>query len=154
LEPHYSNEQQPQLEVKSFFHLGMLIHHIIGEGKETYLSVFKNPALAVNFTTEMTVETGFFFTGIFWYETLVYHGRKFRLLQKYYAFEYAPGLPGFIALIPFLAGQFEVPGEEKYVKFARKIQDGEWFIVDDETRDEAGLVHLPIRIEEAARRSN
>jgi hypothetical protein len=123
LEPHYSGVREPQIEVKSFFHLGMLIHYIIGEGKEAYLSVFREPALAATYADEMTTETGLFFTGVFWYETLAYHARKFRLLQKYYAFEYAPGLPGFIALIPFLTEQFEIPGEEHYPKFARKIED-------------------------------
>jgi hypothetical protein len=53
-----------------------------------------------------------------------------------------------------LTEQFEIPGEENYVKFARKIQNGEWFIVDDEIYDESQPVHLPIRVEEAAMRSN
>ncbi len=154
LEPHYSGERAPQLEVKSFFHLGMLIHYIIGEGKETYLSVFHKPALAASFAGEMTTETGFFYTGVFWYETLVYHARKFRLLQKYYAFEYEPGLSGFVMLIPFITEQFEIPGEEKYVRFARKIDDGEWFIVDDEGREKPQPAHQPICVEGATARSN
>ena len=83
LEPHYAGERQPQIETQTFFHLGMLIHYIIGEGKEAYLSVLDKPSLAASYASEMTTETGFFFTAVFWFETLSYHARKFRLLRKY-----------------------------------------------------------------------
>ncbi len=149
LEPHYSGGREPRVGVKSFFHLGMLIHYIIGEGRETYMSVFREPALAAPYADEMTIETGLFFTGVFWYETLAYHARKFRLLQKYYAFEYVPGLSGFVMLIPFLIDHLETPGEELYPRFARKIEDGEWFIVDDELREEEQPAPLPVCAEGA-----
>jgi hypothetical protein len=136
LEPHYAGERQPPVETQTFFHLGMLIHYIIGEGKETYMSVLGKPHLAASYAGEMTTETGFFFTAVFWFETLSYHASKFRLLRKYYAFEHLPGLPGFIAMLPFLSEQFEIPGEEKYPSFARKIENGDWFIVDDEGGEE------------------
>ncbi|MCI0661273.1 MAG: hypothetical protein L0220_09395, partial [Acidobacteria bacterium] len=101
------------------------------------------------YADEMTIETGLFFTGVFWYETLAYHARKFRLLQKYYAFEYVPGLSGFVMLIPFLIDHLETPGEELYPRFARKIEDGEWFIVDDELREEEQPAPLPVCAEGA-----
>src|SRR5262249_52637183 len=128
----------------TFFHLGMLIHTIIGEGKEAYLAVLEKPSLAAPYAGKMTTESGLFFTAVFWFETLVYHARKFRLLRKYYAFEHAPATPGFAVLVPFLIEQFEIPGEEHYPSFARKIDNGDWFIVDDEARDEPLASSLPV----------
>jgi hypothetical protein len=144
LEPHFAEGRKSQIEAQSFFHLGMLIHSIIGEGKEAYLAVLEKPSLAASYAGEMINESGLFFTAVFWFETLVYHARKFRLIQKYYAFEHAPATPGFAALVPFLTEQFEIPGEEQYPCFARKIENGDWFIVDDEGRDEESASSVPV----------
>jgi hypothetical protein len=154
LEPHYQGERQPRIETQTFFHLGMLIHYIIGEGKEAYLSVLDKPSLAAVYASEMTAETGLFLTAVFWFETLSYHASKFRLLRKYYAIEHLPGLPGFIAMIPFLTEQFEIPDEEKYPSFARKVEDGEWFIVDDERRKEQPVTHSSLSVNSVTARLN
>jgi len=131
LEPYYFGKQEPQIKVETLFHLGMLIHHIIGEGKETYEAVFAAPARAATFTSEMKTETGLFFTGIFWLEKLAFHASKNRLLLKFYEFGYEPGLSGFLTLIPFLREQLGDPYEEHFPIFARRITDGGWFTVEE-----------------------
>lgn len=130
LEPYFFGEQTPKIEVESFFHLGLLIHYIIGQGQTAYEHMLNNPADAAQLAGQMTLESGLLYTGIFRYELLVYHARKARLVQRITPTDYAPGLPGFLALIPFLTQQFEVEGEEDLPSFARTIADGVWYVVE------------------------
>jgi hypothetical protein len=131
LEPFYQGGREPRIELETLFQVGMLLSHLIALGQETFQAVFDDPARAASHVRTMTTETGLFLTAVFWYEKLAFHARKFRLLRRYYALGYIPGLSGFLMLSPFLAAQFEVPGEEHYPTFVRRISDGEWLLVDE-----------------------
>ncbi len=122
---------EPWLDAEPLFQQRMLIHHIIAEGQATYEAVSRDPAKAAGFVAQMTDETGLFLTAIFWPETLAFHARKFRLLQRFVVLEYLPGPSGFLKLVPFLRRQFEVAGEEQYPSFVRRVSDGEWLLVSD-----------------------
>jgi Lipase maturation factor len=135
VEPYYLGEREPRIGLETLFQVRMLIQHIIGEGKATYDAVYRDPALAAGFAGQMTEETGLFLTGLFWPETLAFHARKFRLLQRFHVLEYLPGLSGFLMMVPFLRRQFEVPGEEQYPSFVRRISDGEWLLVGEPGRE-------------------
>jgi hypothetical protein len=130
LEPYYLGDREPRIELETLFEVGMLVSHIIAEGRETYEAVFHDPARAASLVPAMTAQTGLFLTAMFWYDKLVYQARKFRMLRRYFALDHRPGLPGFVKLIPFLAQQFEVPGEEHYPNFVRRISDGEWILIE------------------------
>ena len=131
LEPFWLGDKQPSIDLPSFFHVGLLIGHVIASGKDVYESVFREPVVAASFVSAVTAESGLFLTAIFWHEKLAFHARKFRMLQRCYALEAMPALSGFLTLIPFLAGQFEVPGTECYPTFTRRVSDGDWLLVDD-----------------------
>jgi hypothetical protein len=93
--------------------------------------VLYEPSVTASFASALTAESGLFLTAIFWYEKLAFHARKFRMLRRYYALDYLPGLSGFLKLIPFLADQFEMPGTECYPTLVRRVRDGEWRLLDD-----------------------
>jgi hypothetical protein len=69
------------LDVKTHYHLRLLTHHIIGEGKAVYDAVIRDPALAVGHAPRMTMQSGNFFHAIFRYELLVYQSQKLRMLE-------------------------------------------------------------------------
>jgi hypothetical protein len=128
LEPFYVGGQEPRIDLETHFQMNMLIAHLIAQGEGVAETVYREPARAPSLVATMTNETGLFLTAVFWYEKMAYLARKFRLLRRYYALEYMPGLTGFLLLIPFLAEQFEVPGEEVYPTFVRRTSDGEWLL--------------------------
>jgi hypothetical protein len=131
VEPFWLGDKQPRVECETYFELGLLMSHIIAQGKEIYESVFHDPSLAVTHVPVLTPESGLFLSAIFWREKLAYHARKFRMLRRCYALDYLPGLPGFMKLIPFLAEHFELPGTECYPTFVRRVSDGEWQVLAD-----------------------
>jgi hypothetical protein len=131
VEDYWQESGATRPEIESFFHLGMLFHHIIGKGQAAYEAVARNPALITQNTNEVTPQSGLFFWALFCHETLVYHARKFRVLEVLGALPYARGLPGFLALIPFLQGQFMDGDDTVLPSLARKIKDGTWFVVEN-----------------------
>lgn len=72
---------KPELPVTSYFHLGMLAHHIIGLGRETYEKVYADPPSAAAYVDAMTMESGAYYLALFRYEAFVFQARKQRLLQ-------------------------------------------------------------------------
>lgn len=69
------------LDVKTHYHLRLLTHHIVAEGKEAYDAVIRDPKLAVGHATTMTMHSGNFFHAVFRYELLVYQSQKLRMLE-------------------------------------------------------------------------
>ncbi|MGB7441856.1 MAG: lipase maturation factor family protein [Coleofasciculaceae cyanobacterium] len=128
LEPYFFGKEEPQINLSSYFHLGMLIQHIIGQGRDAYEATLRNPAIAAAQAEIMTNETGLFYLGLFRYETMVFHARKFRLLQRISTIESVEGLPGFWQLIPFLSQQFE--SEDESLPTFIQSADGEWRVVE------------------------
>ena len=144
LEPHILGEAEPPLEMESFFHVGLLTYCAIVQGRQAYVSFLHNPAkahsLAQSFFGEdgaaqsCLTQTGLFYLAIFWYDKLVFHARKFRLLCQFAAPSYEHGLPGFIEAIPFLSRQFYSEQEESLPVLTRKLDDGEWIIGEETWR--------------------
>lgn len=69
------------LDVKTHYHLRLLTHHIVGEGRAAYDAVIRDPSLAVEHAARMTMQSGQFFNAVFRYELLVYQSQKLRMLE-------------------------------------------------------------------------
>lgn len=71
------------LDVKTHHHLRLLCQNIIGVGKSTYDSVFRDPQSAAAFVEKMTLASGYYFQAVLRYEAFVYQSQKLRLFEAY-----------------------------------------------------------------------
>jgi hypothetical protein len=74
---------RPTLDAKTYYHLGLLTRHIIGEGRETYDAVIRDPLLAVGELEKMSMQSGNYFDALFRYEVFLFQAQKLRLLENY-----------------------------------------------------------------------
>jgi hypothetical protein len=147
LEEHFSGRQHPAIELTSYFHLGMLAHSIICAGREAFETALREPSVAAGYVDSLTDADGLFLTGLLWYELIRFHARKFRLTRLLSDTTYQDGMPGFVALIPFLARQFE--DDERLPVFAQRPSDGEWLIIERdgmEQADGSGRIALEVPV--------
>jgi hypothetical protein len=73
---------KPLIPVDSYFHLWMLAHHIIGNGKDAFLAALANPMSANDILPQMTVQTGMYYFSLFRYENMIFDAQKVRLLAS------------------------------------------------------------------------
>jgi hypothetical protein len=84
LEPLYlgCGLKSPPLPVKTYLHLWMLIHHIIGNGRAAYEAVYRDPLSAATHMKDMTIYTGTYYLGIFRFEQMTFEAQKARLTRS------------------------------------------------------------------------
>jgi hypothetical protein len=71
---------KPSLDVSSLYHLRLLTHHIVAEGREHYDAIIFDPRLAQEHAARMTMCSGNRLLALFRYETLVFQAQKLRLM--------------------------------------------------------------------------
>jgi hypothetical protein len=82
LEPLYLHRGfKPLIPVKTYFHLWMLVHHIIGCGRAKYLAAFAQPESAKSHVPEMTGQTGLYALAVFRLEEFTFEAQKLRLID-------------------------------------------------------------------------
>ena len=135
LEPHFIGKAEPQLPVSEYFQLALLTHHLIAKGRTIYTAVLQNPAEAAAHLTDFRPEQSFYYLGLFWFDTLVYQARKFRLSMQISVLQSGNGLPGFLELVPFVSQQFTDIGYENLPTMRRNPVNGEWLIAEKEPAD-------------------
>jgi len=128
LEPFFLEKAEPQLVVSEYFQLCLFTHYLIGQGQAVYSDVFNSPAKAAHYLAQFEPERSFYYLGIFWFDTLVFQARKFRLFLKISVHQSGNGLPGFLDLIPFMSQQFTDIGEENLPELERNPKNGDWLI--------------------------
>jgi hypothetical protein len=74
----------PSLPVKSYFHLWMLAHHVIGLGREAYVAAVADPASTEARISSMTAVTGLYALSVFRLEEMTVDAQKLRLLEAYF----------------------------------------------------------------------
>jgi hypothetical protein len=85
LEPLYLHRGlSPQIPVRTYFHLWMLVHHIIGCGKAAYLAAIADPASVVKHVPDLTPQTGLYALSLFRFEEMTFDAQKLRLLEAYF----------------------------------------------------------------------
>jgi hypothetical protein len=154
-EPLYlSRGSKPLIAADSYFDLCLLAHHVIGQGRETYLRSLGDPAGANAQLATLTPQTGLYYLTIFRFDAMVMDAQKLRMLSSLlppYEQETrhgivpkpAPGsapepeaagkiaklISGFFAVMPLLRDNFKGPRfdagySEVYPTF-RERRDGE-----------------------------
>jgi len=84
LEPMFLGEPgHPPLELKTYFHLSMLAHHLILDGKAAFEAVYREPARALQAKDALTMASGCYLMALFGYDALVFQARKRRLTRRY-----------------------------------------------------------------------
>lgn len=83
LQPLYlhSGLRPSRMPAKTYLHLWMLTHHVIGQGRDVYDRVCATPALAARYLDSMTVENGLYFLCVFRFETMIFDAQKLRLVR-------------------------------------------------------------------------
>ncbi|MET0386101.1 MAG: lipase maturation factor family protein [Polyangiales bacterium] len=82
LEPLYLHQgRNPQIPVRSYFHLWMLAHHIICTGKEAYLAAVAEPRSVTSYIPQLTNHTGLFALSVFRYQEVIFESQKLRLIE-------------------------------------------------------------------------
>jgi len=128
LSPYFLNQKKPYLNVKSSFHLGLIIHDALGGGKESYLKLFNNPKMVNQCSKSLNKNNGLYFFGLFHYDTLAYHARRTRVTQRVDHIVVTPEISGFFEMLPFIVNQFEPDEDEHLPVFSRLIKDGQWIL--------------------------
>lgn len=132
LEPHYLGKALPPIPVSEYFQLTLLTHHIISKGPAAYEAVLQNPAHAIRHLADFEPERSFYYLGLFWFDTLVFQARKFRLTMQISSVKPIKGLPGFQEMIPFISRQFTTIGCENLPQMRRNPANGEWVIQENQ----------------------
>jgi hypothetical protein len=128
LEPHFCGALAPRIALPSFFHLGLLCHHVIAKGRADYERVLADPAIAVSIAPELTLESGLYYPALFWYETLRYHAWKLRLAHKSWGKDAVKSpIHGVTDIYPLLLEHFESSHEREMPRL-RKAGSGDWRI--------------------------
>ncbi|HMJ15187.1 MAG TPA: lipase maturation factor family protein [Polyangiaceae bacterium] len=84
LEPHYLYKGlKPEIPVRTYFHLWMLAHHIIGCGREAYLAAYDNPLSVASYIPDLTTETGLYAQSVFRLEEMTFEAQKLRLIDSF-----------------------------------------------------------------------
>jgi hypothetical protein len=130
---------KPKIKVPSYFHLGLLIQHIIAKGEDAYVQVLKDPTKVHHHLKDFTLDKGLFYLGIFWFDTLTYQARKFRVASQLAPIDFNPTLPGYARLIPYLSQYFEGLEREQPLNL-RRLTNGEWEIIECEEFDNTQLL--------------
>ena len=73
----------PLIPARTYFQLWMLVHHIIGSGRQAYLEVFANPISAADHLSSLTNQTGLYPHAVFRLEQMTFEAQKLRLLNAY-----------------------------------------------------------------------
>lgn len=133
LEPHFLGTAKPRLVVSEYFQLCLFTHDLIGQGQGVYTDVFNNPVKAAQYLESFEPERSFYYLGLFWFDTLVFQARKFRLFLKISVAQSGNGLPGFLELIPFMSQQFTDIGEENLPELQRNPKNGDWLITEKQS---------------------
>jgi hypothetical protein len=73
---------KPGIPARTYFHLWMLAHHILGLGERAYLEAVADPRKAAEHLEDVTAHSGLFYLGVFRYESMVFDAQKLRLVQS------------------------------------------------------------------------
>jgi len=126
LEPSFFDYEGPSALCYNYFQLGLLTHTIIGKGRDSFDQVLQKPEMAREIVSKMSLDTGLYYFGIFYYEIFAYHARKMRVMQLFGEFGTIKEISGFFACIPFILKHFSAEEDENLPIFSRSIHDGRW----------------------------
>ena len=73
---------KPEIPARTYFHLWMLAHYILGLGERAYLDAVADPRKAADHLTQLTAHNGLFLLAVFRYESFVFDAQKLRLVQS------------------------------------------------------------------------
>ena len=83
LEPLYLHRGfKPLIPVRTYFHLWMLAHHMIGCGRDAYLAAFARPESIKSHIPDMTTQTGLYALAVFRLEEITFEAQKLRLIES------------------------------------------------------------------------
>jgi hypothetical protein len=82
LEPLYLHRGlKPLIPVRTYFQLWMLVHHVIGCGRDAYLAAFADPESIKSHIPELTSQTGLYALAVFRFDELTFEAQKLRLIE-------------------------------------------------------------------------
>jgi hypothetical protein len=125
-DPYFFGAKEPKIELPSNFRYEMLLHELVVDGRDAYLSLLEHPERAAARLASTTDHTQVWTLGIVRYDMMMFHIRTFRW-QEIGNHGYKYKLPGIFEYYPVLAQV--VPQEEEYIPKPVKHDDGE-FTVD------------------------
>jgi hypothetical protein len=168
---------KPEIPAKTYFHIVMAAHHIIGQGKDAYLAAMQNPKAAITVAlAEQTTQTGLYYQSIFRFENMIFDAQKLRLVtaitpphdpaqkarianstehmtefERFLA-RAAENTSGYFSIMPvirdsFLGPRFDKGYPELYPTF-KQLDSGE-VVVDEHKNPPEGVV-LPASTQAAA----
>jgi hypothetical protein len=85
LEPLFLHRgQKPLIPVKTYFHLWMLVQHIVGSGRAAYLAAVADPQSVGLHVPELTSQSGLYALSLFRFDETTFDAQKLRLLEAYF----------------------------------------------------------------------
>ncbi len=127
LEPFWCGRRKPAIICESYFHLCLLVHHIMACGRDAFERALSNPECVAEEVDRASIVSGLYYPAIVWYDDLVFYARKVHIVRGIITLDGGHGVLGFLDLIPFIAEQFAEPDQELPV-FTQSIATGEWSI--------------------------
>lgn len=132
LEPHFLGKADPGLPVDEYFLFALLTHHLIAQGPDVYLHVLEKPADVQRFIADFDGKQSFRYLSLFWFDTVVFMLRKFRITLPMARHQSGNGLPGFLELVPFLSQQFVDETDENLPLMRQDPATGRWSVSEKE----------------------
>jgi hypothetical protein len=81
LEPHFLHRgMKPEIPVRTYFHLWMLAHYVIGSGRDAYVAAVADPLSVKRYIPQLTNENGLYAQSIFRLEEMTFEAQKLRLM--------------------------------------------------------------------------
>jgi hypothetical protein len=70
-------------KLKTGHHVRLFAYHVLGEGREAYDSLFRDPSAAVSESERVTMQSANYVQTLFRYEAVLYQCQKLRLMQAF-----------------------------------------------------------------------
>jgi hypothetical protein len=122
----------------------MLCQAVILQGREAYERALTDDAFMVAEAGRLTPTDGMWPWSVLRYETIVHHARKSRYMQAIAPQKFVPGLPGFLLLMEWVAGQQYDEAGETVPPFTRDVRSGRWRVDGfDPAQARPGAIRVP-----------
>lgn len=129
VEPFFLGTKTPRIDVATWFHVGLLVHAALLDGREAYDALVQLPERAAARAPALTNEAGLLLLAVFRPELMRWHAAKARVLETTGGRDpTTKGLPGFAYMGTWMAAQLPSP-EDALLPHWKRGADLEWELV-------------------------
>jgi hypothetical protein len=112
----------------SYLQAGMLMHHVIQQGRDLYCQAWADEAVPHSQAACMTDSSGLWLWTLFRPENMRHHAYSAKIVAQFVPAAWNPIMPGAIQLVPFFLRQFPADRPQDSYRVTRDLADGAWHL--------------------------